>query len=248
MPRNRNREGNSKKPSIFLISAATGSKAHNKAFGVKLPLLGYPAISLAMLSALTPDKFDVRLVDEANEPVPYGKGCRLALIVGQTHHMPNVYRIADCLRSEGAKVILGGMHVTALSEEALSHADSIIIGEGEAVWDEILNDFVAGSLKRKYYGREVDIDDLPSIRRDILNKKFYHTGEIIETTRGCPVECIFCSTQNFFGAKFRVRSAEAIRQELIDLFGPRPTQTRWKQWLARHWHPDIPYFVERRLL
>jgi radical SAM superfamily enzyme YgiQ (UPF0313 family) len=242
------RDRNSSRPNIFLISAATGSKARNAAFGVKLPLLGYPAISVAMISALTPDKFNLRLVDEANEPVPYGEGCDLALIVGQTHHMPNVYFIADRLRSEGAKVILGGMHVTALPEEALSHADSVIIGEGEAVWGEVLDDFVAGSLKRKYYGREVNMDDLPPIRRDLLNKRFYHTGEIIETTRGCPVGCVFCSTQNFFGARFRVRSPETIRQELMALFGPRPPQTRWKQWLARHWHPDIPYFVERRLL
>ena len=241
-------EGNSRRPSIFLISAATGSQARNSAFGIKLPLLGYPAISLAMISALTPDKFNVRLVDEANEPVPYGEGCDLALIVGQTHHMPNAYFIADRLQSEGTKVILGGMHVTALSEEALHHADSVIIGEGEAVWGEILDDFAAGSLKRRYYGHEVDIDDLPPIRRDLLNKNFYHAGEIIETTRGCPVGCVFCGVQNFFGARFRVRSPEAIRQELMAIFGPRPPQTRWKQWLARHWHPDIPYFVERRLL
>ena len=241
-------EDHSKRPSIFLVSAATGSKDRNAAFGVKLPLLGYPALSLAMISALTPDKFHVRLVDDANEPVPYGDGCNLALIVGQTHTMPNAYVIADRLRSEGTKVILGGMHVTALSEEALHHADSVIIGEAEGVWGEVLNDFTTGSLKRKYYGREVNMDDLPWIRRELLNKKFYHTGEIIETTRGCPVGCLFCGVQNFFGTKFRVRSPEAIQQELMALFGPRPPQTRWKQWLAQHWHPDIPYFVERRLL
>lgn len=241
-------EANSGKPRLLLISAATGSKARNKAFGVKLPLLGYPAMNLAMISALTPDPFHVTLVDEANEPVPYGEKCDLALIVGQTHHMPNAYLIADRLRAEGAKVILGGIHVTALPEEALSHADSVIIGEAEAVWGGILKDYMAGSLQRKYYGREVEMDDLPPIRRDLLNKKFYHTGEIIETTRGCPMGCLFCSTQNFFGAKFRVRSPQAIRQELTSLFGPRPPQTRWKQWLARHWHPDIPYFVEKRLL
>jgi radical SAM superfamily enzyme YgiQ (UPF0313 family) len=237
-----------RKLSIFLISAATGSKPRNAAFGVKLPLLGYPAIGLAMISALTPDEFNVRIVDEANEPVPYGEGCDLALIVGQTHHMPNVYFIADRLRSEGTKVILGGMHVTALPEEALSHADSVIIGEGESAWAEILEDYSAGSVKRRYYGREVNMDDLPPIRRDLLNRRFYHTGEIIETTRGCPVGCVFCGVQNFFGSRFRVRSPEAIRRELMALFGSRPPQTRWKQWLARHWHSDIPYFVERRLL
>lgn len=238
----------SRKSSLFLISAATGSKARNKAFGIRLPLLGYPAISLAMISALTPDKFQIRLVDEANEPVPYGKGCDLALIVGQTHHMPNVYLIADRLRSEGAKVILGGAHVTALPEEALVHADSVIIGEAEAVWGEILEDFSGGSLKRRYYGSGVDLAKLPPIRRDLFNKKFYYPGEIIETTRGCPIGCVFCGVQNFFGATYRVRPSEAIRQELMTIFGPRPPQTSWKKWLARYWHPDIPYFVERRLL
>ena len=106
---------NTERPNLFLIAASTGSKARNAAFGIKLPLLGYPAISLAMISALTPDTFHIRLVDEANEPVPYGQGCNLALIVGQTHQMPNVYFIADRLRAEGSKVVLGGMHVTVLS-------------------------------------------------------------------------------------------------------------------------------------
>jgi len=239
---------NTERPNLFLIAASTGSKARNAAFGIKLPLLGYPAISLAMISALTPDNFHIRLVDEANEPVPYGQGCNLALIVGQTHQMPNVYFIADRLRAEGSKVVLGGMHVTALSEEAQAHADSIIIGEAEPVWGEILDDFTAGSLKRKYCGPKANLAELPEIRRDLFNKKFYHPGQIIETTRGCSVGCVFCGVQNFFGTKIRVRPPEAVRQELMALFGPRPPQTRWKKWLAQHWHPDIPYFVERRLL
>ena len=238
----------SDKHNIFLIAPATGSKARNAAFGIKLPLLGYPAISLAMISALTPDTFNLKLIDEANEPVPYGKGCNLALIVGQTHHMPNAYAIADQMRSEGTKVVLGGMHVTELPDEALSHADSVIIGEGEAVWEEILEDFTAGTLKKKYYSHPVDLAQLPQIRRDLFNKKFYYPGEFIETTRGCPSGCLFCGVQKFFGAQFRTRPPDAIRKELMDIFGPRPPQARWKEWLARKWHPDIPYFIEKRLL
>jgi len=242
------RGGVSRKSTLLLIAASTGSKVRNKAFGIRLPLLGYPAIGLPMISALTPDQFHIRLVDEANEPVPYGKGWDLALIVGQTHHMPNAYFISDRLRSEGTKVILGGMHVTALSDEALMHADSVIVGEAEAVWNEVLDDFVRGSLKKKYFGREVNLAELPSMRRDLFNKRFYYPSQIVETTRGCSVGCVFCGVQNFYGTRFRVRPPEAIRQELMALFGPRPPQTRWKNWLARHWHPDIPYFVERRLL
>ncbi len=236
------------RPNLFLISASTGSKARNKAFGIRLPLLGYPAISLAMIAALTPDRFNIRLVDETNEPVPYGENCHLALIVGLTHHMPNAYLIADRLRSEGTKVILGGFHVTALPDEALEHADSAILGEAEAIWEEILEDFSRGILKQKYLGRETDIARLPVIRRDLFNKKFYHPGEIIETTRGCAVGCLFCGVQNFFGRRFRARPPEAIRKELMALFGQRPPQAGWKTWLAQHWHPDIPYFIERRLL
>ena len=233
---------------IFLIAPSMDSAARNKAFGIKLPLLGYPAISLAMIAALTPDTVHVRLIDVANEPVPYAEPCDLALIVGQTHHIQSAYRIADRLRNEGVKVVLGGMHVTVFPDEAHEHSDAVIIREGEGVWGDILNDFVNGSLKKKYYGPEVDLSNLPVIRRDLFNKKFYHPGEIIETTRGCPVGCHFCAVQDFFGSRFRVRPPEAIRQELLDIFGPRPPQSKWKKWLARHWHPDIPYFVERRLL
>jgi radical SAM superfamily enzyme YgiQ (UPF0313 family) len=235
-------------PSLFLIAAAKDSKARNKAFGIRLPLLGYPAISLAMIASLTPDWFRIRLIDEAHEPVPYGQGCQLALIVGLTHHMPNVYRIADRLRSEGARVILGGFHVTALPDEALAQADAVILGEAEAVWKEVLDDFTQGRLKKKYIGQEADLASLPVMRRDLFNKKFYHPGEIIETTRGCAVGCAFCGVQRFFGKRYRGRPPEAIRRELMALFGPRPPQARWKTWLARHWHPDIPYFIERRLL
>jgi hypothetical protein len=230
---------------VVLIAAATGSRARNKAFGIRLPLLGYPAISLAIIASLTPDRYHIRLVDEANEPVPYGHGYRLALIVGLTHHMPNVYRIANRLRSEGTKVILGGFHVTALPDEALEHADAVILGEAEAIWEAVLADFSRGSLKKKYVGQATDLAHLPVMRRDLFNKKFYHPGEIIETTRGCAVGCTFCGVQHFFGKRYRKRLPEDIRAELMTLFGPRPPQARWKTWLARHWHPDIPYFIER---
>ena len=200
------RTGVSGKPTLLLIAASTGSKVRNKAFGIRLPLLGYPAIALGMILALTPDQFHIQLVDEANEPVPYGKGGNLALIVGLTHQMPNAYFISDRLRSEGTKVILGGMHVTALPDEALMHADSIIVGEAESVWGEILDDFIKGSLKKKYSGREVNLAELPPMRRDLFNKKFYYPGQMIETTRGCSVGCVFCGAQNFFGTRFRVRA------------------------------------------
>jgi len=236
------------KYNLFLIAPAMDSAKRNKAFGIKLPLLGYPAISLAMIAALTPDNFNIRLIDTANEPVPYEEPCDLALIVGQTHHMPNTYDIADKLRARATKVILGGMHVTAMPEEALKHADTVILGEGESVWEEILNDFAKNRLKEKYYGTAVDLSTLPPIRRDLFNNTFYHPGQIIETTRGCPVGCYFCAVQNFFGNTFRVRPIEAVKKELMDIFGPRPPQAKWKNWLAANWHPDIPYFIERRLL
>ena len=117
------------------------TKRRNKAFGIKLPLLGYPAISLAMIAALTPEHIHVRLIDVANEPVPYEAPCDLALIVGQTHHMKGAYDIADQLRRNGVTVVLGGMHVTAFPDEALTHAHAVIIREGENVWGDILKDF-----------------------------------------------------------------------------------------------------------
>ena len=236
------------KPIIFLIAPGMDSAKRNEAFGIKLPLLGYPAISLPMIAALTPDRFKVRLVDCVNESVPYDESCVLALIVGQTHHMTVAYEICDQLRRRGTKVVLGGMHVTILPDEGLVHADAVILHEGESVWQAILDDFTTGKLQKRYEGGPVDLATLPPIRRDLFNHRFYHPGEIIETTRGCPVGCQFCAVKDFFGSKFRVRPPEAIHRELMDLFGPRPPQAKWKNWLAAHWHQDIPYFVERRLL
>lgn len=236
------------KPSIFLIAPAMESPERNKAFGIKLPLLGYPAISLPMIAAITPDSFDVRLVDCTFETVPYDEPCDLALIVGQTHHMPSAYTICAELKKRGVTTILGGMHVTALPEEGLSHADVLILHEGESVWQQLLDDFSNGTLQKTYDGGPVDLATLPPIRRDLFNQKFYHPGEIIETTRGCPVGCKFCAVKDFFGSKFRTRPPEAIKKELLDLFGPRPPQANWKNWLSKHWHKDIPYFIENRLL
>jgi radical SAM superfamily enzyme YgiQ (UPF0313 family) len=235
-------------PNLFLIAASIGTRARNKTFSIRLPLLGYPAINLALIASLTPEQFNIRLIDEANDAVPYGQRCDLALIVGLTHQMPNAYYIADRLRARGAKVLLGGFHVTARPDEALEHADAVILGEAEAVWRRILEDFFQGNLKKKYQGQAMDLAHLPDMRRDLFNKKFYHPGEIIETTRGCAIGCAFCGVQNFFGKNYRGRPPETIRRELMLLFGPRPPQARWKSWLARHWHPDIPYFIERRLL
>ncbi len=232
----------------MLIAPAMDSEAKNKTFGIKLPLLGYPAISLAMIAALTPDNFKVKLVDVAYEPVPYEETCGLALIVGQTHHIHSAYAIGDRLRANGAKVVYGGMHVTAFPDEALAHGDAVILREGESVWGEIIADFSEGNLQKKYFGTPVDLASLPVMRRDLFNKKFYHPGEIIETTRGCPVGCHFCAVQAFFGNQFRVRPPEDIKRELLEIFGPRPPQAKWKDWLARKWHADIPYFMERRLL
>ncbi|TVM19183.1 hypothetical protein DPQ33_02155 [Oceanidesulfovibrio indonesiensis] len=237
----------SDKPRVLLIAASTGSRLRNRAFGMKLPLLGYPATNLALVAAVTPESFDISIVDECFEPVPYGQG-DIALITGLTHHMPNVYRIADRLRAEGTRVVLCGMHVTALPEEALDHADAVIAGEVEAVWPEVLDDYLHGSLHPRYEGRPADLGSLPLPRRDLVNRKFYHPGEVIETTRGCPVGCGFCNVQNFYGARFRTRPPEQIEAELMEVFGPRPPQARWKEWIARHWHADIPYFIEKRLL
>ena len=92
--------------------------------------------------------------------------------------------------------------MTALPDEALMHADSVIVGEAEGVWKEILDDFVKGALKKRYYGQEVNLAELPMMRRDLFNKRFYYPGQFIETTRGCSVGCVFCGAQNFFGTNF----------------------------------------------
>lgn len=129
-----------------------------------------------------------------------------------TPQAPWAYRTADALRALGAQVVLGGIHVHALPEEAGAHADAIVVGEAETVWDRILDDARARSLQPRYEGPFAPLEGLPRPRTGLLPDR-YAFGSFF-TSRGCPFSCAFCSVHEFFGRTVRMRPIDEVVAEV----------------------------------
>lgn len=122
------------------------------------------------------------------------------------------YRIADGLRKKGIRVVLGGMHPTALPLEAKEHADSVVVGEAESVWGEVLKDAGKGTLKPFYYGERLPLDNLPTPLYGYLKGRYRFRA--VSTSRGCPYNCTFCSVKPFFGKAIRYRPIEDVVKDV----------------------------------
>ncbi|MFH2219392.1 MAG: radical SAM protein [Pseudomonadota bacterium] len=172
----------------------------------------WPPLNLPYLAALTPNHYQIDVLDENIEPFEY----READIVGITAYTASAnraYQIARLYRSRGTTTIMGGIHVSMMPEEALKYCDAVVIGEAESIWPKVLEDFEAGSLQKQYKGAWLNLENLPLPRRDILRNSYYQWGSI-QTSRGCPHNCTFCSVSAFNGRRFRRRPLEAVLAEL----------------------------------
>ncbi|MCK5554133.1 MAG: B12-binding domain-containing radical SAM protein, partial [Deltaproteobacteria bacterium] len=127
-------------------------------------------------------------------------------------------QIADEFRRRKVNVILGGFHPSTMPEEALSHADAIVVGEGEGVWERVIEDVRNLRLKRVYRDRvPLDLSKLKPARRNLVRGKGYLFTNTIQVTRGCPFRCEFCSVTSLFGRGYRTRPIQAVVDELVEL-------------------------------
>ena len=175
----------------------------------------WPPLNLPYLAAETPSKYDIRVIDENIEPFTFME----ADIVGITAYTSSVtrgYEIARLYRDRGIPTVMGGIHVSMLPDEALQYCDTVVIGEAEGIWPQVLEDFEAGRMKDRYYGTWTDLDNLPTPRRDVLQTDYYKWGSI-QTSRGCPMNCSFCSVTAFNGRRFRRRPMEKVLDELAKI-------------------------------
>ncbi len=196
-------------PRLLLIYPATHKLGWVRYFQL-------PSLSLQQVAALVPHHWEVTLVDESQDPIPSGRGFDLVGITAMTHQATRAYEIADQFRQEGIPVIMGGMHPTVMPEEALAHADAVVIGEAEPVMEKLLDDVLAGCLE-KIYRAPIAQDDkliIPWSRRDILAGKRYLTTQTVQASRGCPYDCSFCTVTHYFGNRFRYREAADILAEI----------------------------------
>ena len=175
----------------------------------------FARLSLTTVAALTPPEVEVVLVDDNTEKVNFDTDVDLVGITAITATAPRAYEIADQFRRNRVSVVLGGIHPSVLPEEAIRHADAVVIGEAEGVWQDLLRDFEKGKMKRFYRSRRrPSLENLPTPRRDLLKNKVYKRASMVQTTRGCPFDCDFCTVSNFFGGTYRFRPVPDIIEEI----------------------------------
>ncbi len=183
----------------------------------------FAKLTLPHLAALTPEDIDVRLIDEAVERIDFDEPADLIGITVNTYLAPRAYEISAEFRKRAVPVVLGGVHPSLYPEEAIKHADSIAIGEAETIWESILRDAEKGKLQPVYRATEFSsLKGLPLPRRDLLKQDAYLTTNTIQTTRGCPFNCDFCSVTDFFGHTYRCRPIPEVIQEIETLNLKRP--------------------------
>jgi radical SAM superfamily enzyme YgiQ (UPF0313 family) len=178
--------------------------------------LWFPKLSLPVIAAYTPEQWDVTFVDEAVDQVDFSLDVDLVGISAQmTCYAPRAYQLAERFRRRGIKTVIGGTHVSYCPDEALQYADTILIGESEAIWPQVIKDFEAGLMQRTYRMAEFpSMDEYRLPRVDLLKHEEYMTTSCIQTTRGCHFDCEFCSVSPYNGKTSRRRPVSHVVAEI----------------------------------
>lgn len=172
----------------------------------------FPPLNLAYVAAMTPDNWDIEIIDENIKEFKY-KDADLVGITSFTTSINRAYEIAGIYRSKGIKVVLGGIHASVCPDEALNYVDTVVVGEAELIWKDVINDFEDNRLKQKYIGPIVPCKDFHVLpRRDLVDPGYY--WGTIQTSRGCPFDCDFCSVSRYLGKEHRQKKVEDILDEL----------------------------------
>src|SRR4030066_370605 len=176
---------------------------------IKIPQLG-----LHILASLTPNDIDITVVDEEIRDIDFSLNFDLVGISCMTATANRSYQLSDMYRQRGSKVVLGGIHPTILPQEAIQHADAVVIGEAEGCWADVIEDFKKGMLQKFYHVPEPDLSKVPFPRRDFhIDKAIFNCVGLV-TTRGCPYACEFCSVTDFYGRKIRHRPVSRVVEDI----------------------------------
>ena len=171
-------------------------------------------LTIATLAGLTPSDVEITYYDERIEPINFDAPTDLAAITVETYTAKRAYEIAAEYHTRGVKTLLGGYHVTLVPDEAQGYADSILVGYAEPLWEQVIQDAGRGSLQRRYTQNKAQPYAYGMPRRDLFQGKPYFKLSCLETGRGCPLHCNFCSIAAATSSHYNARSIESIVAEI----------------------------------
>lgn len=177
-------------------------------------------LTLPLLAGLMPsDKYDIDLYDESVEKIPKNKEYDFVAMSVMTPYALRAYELAREYKQSGAVVVLGGQHPTLLPEEASLHAHAIAIGDAELTWPSILRDFESGNLKKVYRAQGIAEVERVIPRRELLKKKSSLVFNTIETSRGCPYVCDYCTIASFYDSAYKKYPLDSVVRDIAALSG-----------------------------
>ncbi len=218
-----------------------------------------PGLGLLTLAAMTPAEHVIEYIeiDDLRYQSTLPGHFDLVAISSFSAQILEAYELADRYRSRGTSVVLGGLHVTALPDEAAQHADAVVVGEGEAVWHTLLDDWVAGRLQSRYVSNgDFSFDDAPLPRLDLLDVDKYNRLTV-QTSRGCPLRCEFCASSILLTPQYKVKPISKVLAEIdqIQQLWHRPfiefaddnsfvNRAYWKELLGELQNRRLRWFTE----
>jgi radical SAM superfamily enzyme YgiQ (UPF0313 family) len=183
----------------------------NRLLGFRRSLLD---LGLLTVAACTPADVEVEVVDEYLEPIPYDTDADLVALSAKTSAVAHAYEVADAFRRRGKKVVLGGIHASLRPDEALRHVDFVVVGEAEKTWPKFVDAFRKGTAPPKTPSEgfaPMDNIPVPAWRAIEYGEFLFHQ---VQTTRGCPFTCRFCSVPDISGQSFRFKPVDKVVEEI----------------------------------
>jgi radical SAM superfamily enzyme YgiQ (UPF0313 family) len=174
----------------------------------------------ATLAGLTPKDVEIRFYDDRMEITPFDESTDLVAMSVETYTAKRAYQIASEYRKRGVPVVMGGFHPTLVPEEVSDYAESIVIGEAEGLWPQVIEDFRNGRLRRVYkQSQRPPLNGLRLDRSIFAGKRYLPVG-LIEAGRGCHFKCEFCAIQSYFNSTQTRRPTEEIIEEIKQVDKP----------------------------
>jgi len=181
---------------------------------VKQCRLYFPGLALPLLAALSPAGWSTEICLETIEDIPWNTDADLIGISGMGHAIIRSLDIADRFRQQGKPVVIGGYMASLMPEEALKHADAVVVGDAETVWPRLLDDFQSGAMQRLYRAEATETLTLPLPRYELLTSKAIGDWLPVQAGRGCPNTCSFCSVYCLYRGRYQRRTEADVLRDI----------------------------------